>query len=158
MAEQNYDPKVSLELLCLVQQASWANRKWVEFVYSRTDAETRPKELLCHLMCAERVWFERIYGELKTQATFFVMDKEELLKAFNENEQTFQVLISTKLGKVIQFKRFTGEEYHSKVIDIIYHLLTHGYHHRGQLAAYYARKGSKYPNTDHINYLFENKL
>jgi len=158
MANQNYDPNVSGEILRLVEQSIWANRQWIEFVYSQTDTETRPKEILCHIMCAERVWFERIFGERKTRETFFEMDKEELLKAFDENRQTFQALISARLGDIIHFKRFSGEEYHSKVIDIIYHLLTHGYHHRGQLAAHYARKGLKYPNTDHINYLLENKL
>jgi uncharacterized damage-inducible protein DinB len=58
----------------------------------------------------------------------------------------------------IQFRRATGVEYHARVLDIIYHLLTHGYHHRGQLAAHYARAGIKYPNTDHINFLVEKKL
>ena len=41
---------------------------------------------------------------------------------------------------------------------MIHHLITHGYHHRGQLATHYGRKGVAYPNTDHINYLLVNQL
>lgn len=146
------------ELLRLVEHSIWANRQWIEFVYSQPDLETRPHELLCHLMVSERVWFERIAGEQKTQTMFPVLAKEELLRGLEENRQTFQRLITTRLEDVIHFRRGSGEEYHARVVDIIHHLLTHGYHHRGQLAAHYARKGVTYPNTDHINFLIENGL
>jgi uncharacterized damage-inducible protein DinB len=109
-------------------------------------------------MMSERVWFERIAGEQKTQTMFPVLAKEELLRGLEENHQTFQRLIATRLEDVIHFRRGSGEEYHAGVVDIIHHLLTHGYHHRGQLAAHYAGKGVTYPNTDHINFLIVNGL
>jgi uncharacterized damage-inducible protein DinB len=146
------------ELLRLVEHSNWANREWIEYVYSQPDTETRPPELLCHLMVSERVWFERIAGEQKTQATFPVLAKDELLRGLEENRQTFQSLIATRLEDVIHFRRASGEAYQARVVDIIHHLLTHGYHHRGQLAAHYARKSVTYPNTDHIRFLMANGL
>jgi uncharacterized damage-inducible protein DinB len=146
------------ELLRLVEQSIWANHQWIEFVYSQTDQETRPLELLCHSMLAERVWFERIAGEHNPQTATPAMAKEELLRGLEENRQIFHRLIATRLEDVVHFRRFSGEEYHARVADIIHHLLTHGYHHRGQLAAHYARKGVKYPSTDHIDFLMRNKL
>ncbi len=143
------------ELVRLVEHSIWANHQWIEFVYAQPDPETRPHELLGHLMVGERVWFERIAGEQKAHTLFPVLSKEELLEGFDENRQTFQRLIPTRLEDVIHFRRGTGEEYHARVVDIIHHLLTHGYHHRGQLAAHYARKGVTYPNTDHINFLLQ---
>jgi uncharacterized damage-inducible protein DinB len=110
------------------------------------------------VIVGERVWFERIAGEQKTQTMFPVLAKEDILRGLEENRRTFQRLIATRLEDVIHFRRGSGEEYHARVVDIIHHLLTHGYHHRGQLAAHYARKGVKYPNTDHINFLIENEL
>ncbi len=86
------------------------------------------------------------------------MSKDELILGFAENAETFRQLIGSRLEDVIHFRRASGEEYHARVEDIIHHLFTHGYHHRGQLAADYARSGIKYPNTDHINYLLENRL
>lgn len=109
-------------------------------------------------MISELVWFERIAGEQKTDTMFHVLAKEELLQGLEENRQTFKRLIATRLQDVIHFRRASGEEYHARVLDIIHHLLTHGYHHRGQLAAEYARRGVAYPNTDHINFLIENRL
>jgi uncharacterized damage-inducible protein DinB len=158
MKDEKYDSTLTQELLRLVEQSVWANRQWIEFVYSQVDPEIRPQELLCHLMVSDRIWFERIAGGQKTQVTFPVLDKEELLRGLEENRQTFQRLIATRMDDVIHFRRASGEEYHARVVDIIYQLLTHGYHHRGQLAAHYARKAVTYPNTDHINFLMVNRL
>jgi uncharacterized damage-inducible protein DinB len=145
-------------LLRLVEQSIWANRQWVEFVYSLPDPEVRPRELLTHLMLGERIWFERIAGQQRTTTMCPLMSKDELIQGFTENAEIFLQLIDSRLRDVIHFRRDSGEEYHARVEDIIHHLLTHGYHHRGQLAAHYARSGIQYPNTDHINFLIKNRL
>jgi uncharacterized damage-inducible protein DinB len=130
----------------------------MEFVYSQPDPELRPRELLAHVMVGERVWFERIDGQPDTTTTFSVLSRDELARGFTANAEIFRRLIGSRLDDVIHFRRASGEQYHARVRDIIYHLLTHGYHHRGQLAAHYAHAGVTYPNTDHINFLLVNKL
>lgn len=146
------------ERIRLVEHAHWADRTWTEYVYSQNEPETRPRELVGHILYAQRVWFERIEGEQKTQVFFPVLEKAALLKGFDEHRGIILDLIAKRLEDVIPFTRGTGEQYHARVADVIQHLLTHGYHHRGQLAAWYARKGAAYPNTDHINFLIVNKL
>jgi len=146
------------ELLRLVEHSVWANLKWVEAVYSQADPEVRPREVLAHLMVGERAWFERIEGEQKTTTMFPLLGNDELVRGFTENAETFRRLIGSHLEDVVHFRRASGEEYHARVADIIHHLLTHGYHHRGQLAAHFARSGIAYPNTDHINFLIQNRL
>lgn len=148
------------ELLRLVEQSVWANRLWIEFVYSQSEPESRPRELLGHLVVGERVWFERIDGEQKTQEMFPTLQKGELLRHLDENHWRFIDLITAaRLEDVINFRRATGEEYHARVVDVIHHLLTHGYHHRGQLAMHYGRKGvPDYPKADHIDFLIANAL
>lgn len=146
------------ELLKLIDHSLWANSQWVERVYSQPEPEPRPRQLLAHLMLSERVWFERIQGQRTITTTFELMEKEDLRRGLAQNAETCRRLIATRLEDDIHFRRATGEEYHARVLDILHHLVTHGYHHRGQLAAHYARLGMKYPNTDHINFLIENKL
>jgi uncharacterized damage-inducible protein DinB len=142
----------------LVDQAGWANHEWIEFVYSQSDPEIRPRELLGHMMISERIWFERIEGSQKTQTFFPLLDKEELLQNFQKNRQIYKSLIDGRLQEIIHFKRNNGDQYQARIADILHHLITHGYHHRGQLAAHYARKGVKYPGADHIDYLITNRL
>ena len=145
-------------LLRLVDQSVWANRVWIEHVFSQPDTDRRPRELLAHIVLGENVWFERVAGEQKTRDTFPVLEKEGLLRRLDENRRTYLDLIATRLEDVIHFTRASGESYHARVEDIVLHLITHGYHHRGQLAAHYARKGVRYPSTDHIDYLIQNRL
>jgi len=149
---------VKEEFLRLLDQSVWANRRWVEFVYTRPEPEERPRELLAHVVLAERVWFERIAGDPRTENTFLRLGREELLESIEENRRTFSGLVGSRLEDVIQFRRGGGEEYHARVADILHHLITHGYHHRGQIAGQYARAGVPYPNTDHIHYLYTNRL
>ena len=146
------------ELLRLVEHSVWANLRWVEAVYSQPNPEERPRELLGHLMVGERAWFECIEGAQKTTSMFPLLSTDELVRGFAANADTFRQLIGSHLEDVVHFRRASGEEYHARVADIIHHLLTHGYHHRGQLAAHFARSGLAYPNTDHINFLIQNKL
>ncbi len=146
-------------LLGLVDQSIWANQRWMEFVHSRPDPEARPRELLSHIMLAERVWFERVEGQPNaTAGTFPLLGESELLRGFAENAEVYRRLIRTRLEDDIPFRRASGVEYHARVRDVIQHLLTHGFHHRGQLAAHYARSGLEYPGTDHIDYLVEKRL
>ena len=155
------EPATRLEaqrFLRLVDQSTWANHQWVEFVYSLHDPEERPRELLAHIMLGERVWFDRIDGREGSGSTFPILTREELLRGFEENARTYRELIESRMDDVIHFRRATGVEYQARVDDIIQHLLTHGYHHRGQLAAHYARGGKPYPSTDHIDYLVEKRL
>jgi len=109
-------------------------------------------------MLGERVWFERIDGRPRTMTTFSLLGRDELVRGFTENAETIPRRIGTQSEVVIDFRRASGEEYHASVLDIIWHLLTHGYHHRGQLAAHYARSGVQYPSTDHIDFLIQNRL
>jgi len=146
------------ELGRLVEQSMWANREWIEHVYSRPDSETRPREILAHVILGERVWFDRVAGAPRERDAFLVLEKGELLGALEENERTYRQLIAERLEDDIPFRRASGEEYHARVADILHHLLTHGYHHRGQLAAHYARQGVAFPNTDHIHYLMVQRL
>ena len=141
-----------------IDQSLWANRVWTEFVFSKPDPEKRPLELLGHLMAGERVWFARVEGTPEPTDNFPILDREELLRGFDENAVTYRRLVDTRADDVVHFRRITGEEYRARVFDVVHHLLTHGYHHRGQLATHYARKGEKYPNTDHINWLIVNRL
>lgn len=159
-ADERFPDQDSLrrELLRLVEHSVWANLKWVEAVYSQSEPEERPRELLGHLMVGERAWFERIEGAQKTTTMFPLLSDDELVRGFAANADTFRRLIGSHLEDVVHFRRASGEEYRARVADIIHHLLTHGYHHRGQLAAHFARVGMAYPNTDHINFLIQNKL
>src|SRR5258705_7253833 len=111
MKDQKHNPTLTKELLQLVEQSIWANCQWMEFIYSQQDQEIRPRELLCHIIISDSIWFERIAGEQKIGTSFSLLTKEELQQGLEENRQTYRELIATRLEDVIHFKRASGEEY-----------------------------------------------
>ena len=147
------------EMRRLIDQMLWANRTWVEYVHSSDGAEPRAHQLLAHIMVGEKVWLHRVIGKAPLAIdSFGPLSREELLRGLADSHETLRELIASRLFDDVDFTRQNGDRYHARVIDIIHHLVTHGHHHRGQLAALYARKGVKYPNTDHIQYLIANAL
>lgn len=146
------------DLLKLVAQGNWANAKWVDVVYGQATLGPRAHEVLAQILMGERIWFGRIAGQPVTTIAFPELTREELLRGFAENAVTYRDLIASRLSDVIHFRRASGEEYYASVADILYHLVTHGYHHRGQLTALCARAGIPYPTVDHIDYLMQNRL
>ena len=68
------------------------------------------------------------------------------------HETLYRALLAENVGRVIEYRRFTGEEYKSPVSDILLHLSLHGAHHRGQIATYVSKKGKKPINTDFVQY------
>lgn len=141
-----------------ILHAAWANRQWIDFICGQNPSDPHALKLMGHILAGEKLWFERITGQPRTKELFPVLEREALLALFEANHLEYQRLLSSRLEDVVPFKRITGEQYQASVADILLHLITHGYHHRGQLAAHFARKGVKYPNTDHINYLIQNCL
>jgi uncharacterized damage-inducible protein DinB len=103
--------------------------------------------MLDQSLWANRVWIEHVYGQADAEAP-----------RLEANRATCLDLVATRLDEVIDFTRASGESYHARVRDVLLHLVTHGYHHRGQLASHYARKGVPYPSTDHIDWLIQNRL
>src|SRR5262245_47307612 len=93
------------ELLRLVDHSVWANRSWINHVYSQPDLDEHPRLLLAHIVLGERVWFERVSGEQMTRDTFPALEKRELLRLLDENQRTYLNLIPAQLNDVVDFKR-----------------------------------------------------
>ena len=105
---QQSDTKEPHRLLRLVEQSVWANRQWVDFIYSLPDPEARPRELLAHVMLGESAWFARIDGTEGPRNTFPILTKEELVAGFDENARTYRRLVETRLPYVVSFTRMCG--------------------------------------------------
>jgi uncharacterized damage-inducible protein DinB len=114
-------PDVAL-LLRLVDQSVWANRRWIDHVYTLPGADARARGLLAHIVLGECIWFERIAGGQKTPSTFQELEEDELLTRLENNRRDYLRLIETRLDEVVEFRRDTGVEYHATVSDALLHL------------------------------------
>src|SRR5258708_40136518 len=86
---QKYQPSLTQTLRRLLDQSLWANRQWVEFVYSRPDPEVRPRELLAHLMLGARIWLGRLARPPRTPPASPLIRKAGLHQCFAGHPGTF---------------------------------------------------------------------
>jgi uncharacterized damage-inducible protein DinB len=125
--------------------------------------DTLPK-LVGHLIGAERLWIDRIKRGLAQQEpieaqlpSFEGASAQELAHAWREcAEDWFDLLLTLSeedLMKNYTYKNTKGEQYTSRLSDILLHVQNHATHHTGQLAMVYRALALSPPNTDYIAYV-----
>ena len=100
-----------------------------------------------HILLGEQAWFQRIAGETLDRDIWRAMSIAQLREMHQTHERTYERLLGSDLDRIVSYQRFTGEKYQSSVSDIVLHLVTHGAHHRGQVAAHVAANGR--PASEH---------
>jgi uncharacterized damage-inducible protein DinB len=136
----------------LVAHCAWANRMWLDFIVTKAASDERLLRWLSHIALGERAWLQRIRGETPGRDIWALLAIPELERLMIEHEQTFDMLLSHDLARIIAYQRFTGERYQSSIADILLHLTLHGAHHRGQMATHSSASGIAPVNTDFIEY------
>lgn len=136
----------------LVAYTCWANREWLEFVYSHAAKDEFLTKIISHIYLAEQVWFQRIYGEDALNDVFATLPKTELERVAARTKERYAEQLESDLTRVLRYKRLNGDPMESEVLDILDHLVTHGSHHRGQMARYASQCGLIPPETSYITY------
>lgn len=113
---------------------------------------------ISHILVGERAWFQRIAGVDPDPEIWLTLRLDALREVQAVHERTYNEFLRGDLERIVSYTRFTGERYASPVGDILAHLVTHGAHHRGQLAAYVARTGARAANTDFIQFCLSHRL
>jgi len=108
-----------------------------------------------HLVSAKRMWLQRVLGESHTPLALWniitVAETAVLLPALDKRWAAFVAdLDEDDLDAPVQFVGGTGEQRSDRLIDILFHVLSHGTYHRGQIAVGLKANGIEAPLTDHI--------
>jgi uncharacterized damage-inducible protein DinB len=121
-------------------------------------------KLLGHMIGAERLWMERIKRGLAQQApidaqlpSFEGASVQDLATAWRDcAEEWLDLLLPLSeewLVKTITYKNTRGEQYSSRLSDVLLHVQNHATYHTGQLVAVYRALGLTPPSTDYIAYV-----
>ncbi len=136
----------------LVAYTCWANRAWLDFVHSHAAKDDYLTMMISHIYLAEQIWFQRVYGEETRNDVFSTLTKAELQELAPRNVERYAEQLESDLERTLQYKRLNGEPMESSILDILNHLVTHGSHHRGQMARHASQAGLKAPETSYITY------
>lgn len=112
----------------------------------------RTYPLFCHVINAHQVWNARITGS-QPVGVHDVHTLEKCREMDRENyRQTTLILSKEDMGGEIFYKNSKGEEYSNSVRDILFHVVNHSTHHKGQIVSDFRQQGIPPLVTDYISY------
>ena len=117
-------------------------------------------KLMAHLLSAQQVWFARCTGGSNTGRILWPDNwKPDMLpNIIEENSQDWLSLLSTltpaDFDKIISYQNMQGDQFETKLSDILTQVTNHGTHHRAQIGQQLKLAGiEKLPVTDYIAYI-----
>jgi uncharacterized damage-inducible protein DinB len=133
----------------------WANREVLAALGARSVSTSRPRQLLAHILSAERLWLERILKHSQTLPVWpdFSIDQcetqvSEVASLWNKY---LGQLSSVTLSESVAYQNSQGETWTNTVQDILTHVVLHSAYHRGQIASQMRATGEQPAYTDFIH-------
>ncbi len=133
----------------------WANREVLAALKKSTADTSRSRQLLAHILSAERLWLERILQQPQSMAVWpdlsLAQCEMQIAGLKQEWAKFLEQLISARLTEEINYKNSKGEPWASSLHDILTHVVMHSAYHRGQIASQMRAGGDTPAYTDFIH-------
>ena len=143
--------------------SAWASQRVVDAAGKLSDEELRRDHksadksvlgTLVHTFAADRIWYARVTG---APITKFVDESDHDMAVLRSDWPTLysdwaKFLAGADLGSVIPYKDMKGNPYETPLWQIVLHVVNHGSHHRGMVAAMLRAMGQTPPPLDEIAY------
>ena len=113
----------------------------------------RSVKLFSHILNAHHIWISRIEGIKPKFDVWSVHHVADFASINQENYNTTLLLLDhADYSKVIRYTTSTGKAFTNSIGDILFHIVNHSTHHRGQIASDFRESGIEPLNTDYILY------
>jgi uncharacterized damage-inducible protein DinB len=129
----------------------WANHEEVTRLRAIGSQPDRAVKLLAHIIGAQWVWLSRLRGTAAKMAVWpdlTLQAGEAELAALREEWRRY--LETAALEGSISYRNSKGEQWSSRIDDVLMHVVFHGAYHRGQMAAVVRASGNDPAYTDYI--------
>ena len=112
-----------------------------------------------HILNAHRLWRSRITGQ-STEVELWpddpgLSDAPTRTKQVRDSWKDLIYANRGSLSRLISYRNTKGDEYETRLDDILNHIVIHGQHHRAQIAKMMRYSGIAPPPTDFIFYTRE---
>jgi uncharacterized damage-inducible protein DinB len=138
----NYDRHVNLQFAALINAAGNNNR---------------PAELMAHLLNAQQIWLSRCLGTSSANYQLWpTWEPNTFNDIIDKNYTEWISFLDNEIDpqQIIVYKNFKGEEFSSKLTDVLAHVINHGTHHRAQIGILLKQSEAiELPSTDYVHYV-----
>ncbi|MCA9434112.1 MAG: DinB family protein [Candidatus Omnitrophica bacterium] len=140
----------------LIGHCTWSNRLTIESLLACKAAQIEGPRLLAHVLAVEQIWLSRLQNQERAFINWPSITMNECRALAAECAEGwivfFRGLTEPDLQRGIEFRTKQGELFEMTVAEILMQVITHGAHHRGQIARIVAMEGGKAASTDFILY------
>lgn len=117
-------------------------------------------ELLGHIVKAELLWLERLYGTEKIKKVFFEPWPLSEIESHQIDSHKGWISVLNEYGEdglntIFPYKNLKGDHFGNSLYDILFHVINHSTHHRAQISRILRQHDIAPPVMDYINYVRE---
>jgi uncharacterized damage-inducible protein DinB len=136
-----------------VEQMYWANGLIIAWLREPGNADAKAVLLASHILNAQNIWMNRTLGREYIPDTWR-LHAVEAMPALNEaNRKGLLELAALDAAQEVKYTMLDGKTVRiSRIDDILMQVITHGFHHAGQMAANASARGLKFPGTAFIQF------
>lgn len=107
--------------------------------------------IFSHIIDAHHIWNNRLECTVPVLSVWDIIEPVNMSKLIEENHlNSLNYIQKCDLNEKISYKTSKGIPMISKVEDILFHMVNHATHHRGQVLSEIRRLGGEPPVTDYI--------
>nr|WP_299382490.1 DinB family protein [Allomuricauda sp.] len=132
----------------------YCNKKLIEQCAEMETVSGTCTKLFSHILNAHHIWNHRIVGKPHAFKVWQLHEVEAWGDIHYENQRTsFEIITNADdFGKRIDYENSQGRTYANDLKDILFHIVNHSTHHRGQILMDFRASGMEPEPLDYIFY------
>lgn len=130
----------------------YCNKTLIASLGAMEKISDRSQKLMGHILNAHHIWNARIQGAVPSFEVWQQHPQKDWADIHYENQRTtFDIVEGTvDLHKRIDYVNSKGSAHTNTILDILYHVVNHSTHHRGQILMDMRENGAEPPILDYI--------
>jgi uncharacterized damage-inducible protein DinB len=137
----------------------WANQTMLDVFSKLPQVPNNSLRLFSHALNAQAIWIARITGTQSPVKVWQEHNLEQLKELHKSASYRIAELVANadeaEFNRLISYTNSQGNQYSTRVLDILTHAFNHATYHRAQVATDLRKNGFTPPNTDYVTYVRE---
>ena len=132
----------------------YCNKNLITQVRAMKDVPRKSRKLFSHILNTHHIWNKRLINEDRQYDVWQIHKVESWEDIHYENQRaTFEVIRNTdNFNKRVEYETTSGRVFTNDLKDILFHIINHSTHHRGQILMDFRENGFEPQALDFIFY------
>jgi uncharacterized damage-inducible protein DinB len=132
----------------------YCNKKIIEQCSGLDQVPDNCIRLFSHILNAHHIWNQRIQGRPTEFGVWDLHDVKRWEDIHYENQRTsFEIVSNTDtFDDRVEYTNSAGKNFSNKLEDILFHIINHSTHHRGQIMMELRNAGMVPEPLDYVHY------